>query len=273
MLHLSRAHRQQKLARAGFTLIELLVVIAIIAILAAILFPVFAQAREKARQASCISNVKQMGLGLMMYVQDYDETYPWAAGSPNPDQVDAWGGLIFPYVKNLAVFQCPSQQDVPWVSWLGDQRRFKEAGPRNYTANSEIMPYMTRTRPEFGRTYNREIRTLAAVPEPASTIAIFEVARAGTVHPQQSPYYPTHWWWSVLNDGVAALAARNPNADVSRDANWDFVALFRHLNGGNYCFADGHAKWLRPEMTLRKRQSTSPTGNMFVWDKDTVAGF
>jgi prepilin-type processing-associated H-X9-DG protein len=213
-----------------------------------------------------------MGVALMMYVQDYDETYPWAAGSPNPDKVPAWGGLISPYVKNLAVFQCPSQQDVPFASWMGNAQRFKEAGPRNYTANSEIMPYMTGGT-EFGRTYNRSIRSLASVPEPANTIAIFEVARAGTVNPQENPTFPTHWWWSVLNDGVAALAVRNPNAAISNDATWDYIALYRHLGGSNYAFADGHAKWLRPEMTLRRRQETSPTGNMFVWDKDTIAGF
>src|SRR5215470_7938316 len=91
--------------RTGFTLIELLVVIAIIAILAAILFPVFAQARSKARAISCLSNMKQLGLGMMMYVQDYDETYPtsWNAWG----QTSAWGiypqvwcDMIYPYVKN-----------------------------------------------------------------------------------------------------------------------------------------------------------------------------
>ncbi|MBM3498472.1 MAG: DUF1559 domain-containing protein [Armatimonadetes bacterium] len=88
----------------GFTLIELLVVIAIIAILAAILFPVFARAREKARQTSCLSNVKQLGLGVMMYCQDYDETYPgyyppWPATVPSPQGCSWWEG-IYPYVKN-----------------------------------------------------------------------------------------------------------------------------------------------------------------------------
>src|SRR5687767_5449493 len=97
--------------RPGFTLIELLVVIAIIAILAAILFPVFAQAREKARQSSCLSNSRQMGMGLTMYVQDYDDTYPWSVGL-DADRTPSWAGLIHPYVKNLAVFACPSQPDV-----------------------------------------------------------------------------------------------------------------------------------------------------------------
>ena len=100
--------------RRGFTLIELLVVIAIIAILAAILFPVFAQAREKARATSCLSNVKQLGLGVHMYAQDWDETFPvyadsWPGkGSPPPNS--NWGDGIYPYVKNDQIYLCPSDQ-------------------------------------------------------------------------------------------------------------------------------------------------------------------
>jgi prepilin-type N-terminal cleavage/methylation domain-containing protein/prepilin-type processing-associated H-X9-DG protein len=99
--------------RTGFTLIELLVVIAIIAILAAILFPVVAQAREKARQSGCLSNLKQIGTGIMMYTQDYDEAYPcnWF-GSLWPSTPDGraykWMDAIYPYVKNEQVFTCPS---------------------------------------------------------------------------------------------------------------------------------------------------------------------
>src|SRR5947209_7192066 len=103
--------------RFGFTLIELLVVIAIIAILAAILFPVFAQARESARSVSCLSNMKQMGLALRMYSQDYDETYSNireysdpAVGCCNLDLT--WKNVIQPYVKNKAVFACPSNKSV-----------------------------------------------------------------------------------------------------------------------------------------------------------------
>ncbi len=98
--------------RTGFTLIELLVVIAIIAILAAILFPVFAKAREQARKASCTSNVKQLGTGMLMYVQDYDGTFPLADWNPDPRTHDRytteWQNAIQPQVKNKQIFRCPS---------------------------------------------------------------------------------------------------------------------------------------------------------------------
>ena len=103
--------------RTGFTLIELLVVIAIIAILAAILFPVFALAREKARQSVCLSNFKQIGTGVMMYVQDYDDTYPpnrvsYLRGggdcTSSNQKMITWKTVIIPYVKNLGVYRCPS---------------------------------------------------------------------------------------------------------------------------------------------------------------------
>src|SRR5258708_19437798 len=92
----------------GFTLIELLVVIAIIAILAAILFPVFAQARAKARQATCTSNVRQMALALNMYCQDFDERLPLAATAPDAFTYYNWHDLVTPYVKNVQIWICPS---------------------------------------------------------------------------------------------------------------------------------------------------------------------
>jgi len=114
-------------ARSAFTLIELLVVIAIIAILAAILFPVFAQAREKGRQASCISNEKQLALAVIMYVQDYDETKPpsfirvgvqGGVVSNRPDvATQTWRPIVLPYVKNRQLFVCPSLAGTAKTDW------------------------------------------------------------------------------------------------------------------------------------------------------------
>jgi len=99
--------------RRGFTLIELLVVIAIIAILAAILFPVFARAREKARQASCQSNEKQLGLAIIMYTSDYDQKFPtnWFRSACGVTEIKPyWGDVVYPYVKNDQLYTCPSSQ-------------------------------------------------------------------------------------------------------------------------------------------------------------------
>ncbi|MGC9318960.1 MAG: prepilin-type N-terminal cleavage/methylation domain-containing protein [Armatimonadota bacterium] len=113
--------------RRGFTLIELLVVIAIIAILAAILFPVFARAREKAKQSSCLSNVKQVMLGLLMYAQDYDETFlPGALCYPTP--YTEWFETLEPYLKNDEILRCPSQPNTEHWANLGYGWNYQEFG-------------------------------------------------------------------------------------------------------------------------------------------------
>jgi prepilin-type N-terminal cleavage/methylation domain-containing protein/prepilin-type processing-associated H-X9-DG protein len=104
--------------RRGFTLIELLVVIAIIAILAAILFPVFAKAREKARQSSCLSNVKQLMIAVLSYVQDYDEGLPTSYNPFVPTTTDQWFEVLLPYMKSTQIYKCPSA-DKTWVTGYG----------------------------------------------------------------------------------------------------------------------------------------------------------
>jgi len=145
----------------GFTLIELLVVIAIIAILAAILFPVFARAREKAHQASCQSNLKQLGTGLAMYVQDFDEKYPWhcRAGAPPGGVVDdtGWNTQIYAYVKNEELYACPSAQ------W---QNRARLCGGYGY--NLSRLPDAAGNLQQVGLDYVK----LAFIRYPAETIAI-----------------------------------------------------------------------------------------------------
>jgi len=118
-----------RIRRAAFTLIELLVVIAIIAILAAILFPVFARAREQARKASCISNLKQIGLACHMYAQDYDELFPVDNHACNPHL--RFVNQVMPYIKNMDIFYCPSAPNVP-LSYVQPTDANKAAGNITY---------------------------------------------------------------------------------------------------------------------------------------------
>jgi prepilin-type N-terminal cleavage/methylation domain-containing protein/prepilin-type processing-associated H-X9-DG protein len=189
---------RQRAKRRGFTLIELLVVIAIIAILAAILFPVFAQAREKARQTSCTSNLNQIGKALAMYVSDNDSTYPPAYyyGDPNGSNLDStgihqWSGFCQPYIKNWGIFVCPSDKirGLPPTNFIGDNMGFgvpagavafnpaiqDDQAPRiSYTANEQVMP---RPRGGIGGVKVGQPQAVvneSAIDAPATTIAVTE---------------------------------------------------------------------------------------------------
>jgi len=171
---------------SGFTLIELLVVIAIVAILAAILFPVFAQARDKARSASCLSNEKQIGLGLMMYTQDYDETYPTAYMYKNNTATTNGGSaggyihysaMIQPYIKSDKIWVCPSDKlggvgpdNPPCANWLDTATLGCEAQvPRlSYIPNSAVLPR------KRGPQDAPNVVNMAAIDAPADVIAIAE---------------------------------------------------------------------------------------------------
>ncbi len=160
--------------RRGFTLIELLVVIAIIAILAAILFPVFARAREKARQASCQSNLKQICLGGLMYIQDYDEKV-WMTSAADMGRFESndspeciWYRAIMPYVKNEQIFVCPSDDgdSALWGSSTWDER---PGHTGNYPPTEFALSY--------GTNHNTGRDKLAQIKYPAQTGMIFECER------------------------------------------------------------------------------------------------
>jgi prepilin-type N-terminal cleavage/methylation domain-containing protein/prepilin-type processing-associated H-X9-DG protein len=217
--------------KSGFTLIELLVVIAIIAILAAILFPVFAKAREKARQITCLSNMKQMGLALQQYTQDYDETLPiqtgdgvgftdgfLQAGSPNDGLHGAqptWALLLYPYVKSVAIYLCPdaTPPPTPDLTFCNPAHLSKT----NYQYNGVLLKLLD---PKNAGVYGG--KTLAVIPAPSNTIMLSE-----------NKYY----------DSCARSRPRDVfTPGLYRDVQcMDYAYL--HSEGGNLMYTDGHAKY------------------------------
>lgn len=186
--------------RRGFTLIELLVVIAIIAILAAILFPVFARARAQARQASCTSNIRQLALGMNMYAQDYDETYPqwrwdqhFVTGTPFPNNATTvWWNAIYPYVKNNQIFTCPdtnyrltNRQDGHW-GWFD----FSNA---TLIANSGINPALVDVNISYGTSepHSYDHPAIAQISRPAETLLVSDMATSLTGWECWNCYDPT----------------------------------------------------------------------------------
>jgi prepilin-type N-terminal cleavage/methylation domain-containing protein/prepilin-type processing-associated H-X9-DG protein len=203
----------------GFTLIELLVVIAIIAILAAILFPVFARARENARRASCMSNLKQIGLGMMMYVQDYDETFPaYAMGT------QIWIDLLKPYTKSTQVFLCPS---APATT----------PSNGNYGANWIVL----------GNDGNTK---LAAVQSASTTYLLMDWG-IYYVQPSDNIVSSASWWYLPgmgESGGTCTVVSPYPVQDC---------ASGRHFGGINMTFADGHVKWLKDDIVIAESKKCS----------------
>jgi len=263
--------------RVAFTLIELLVVIAIIAILAAILFPVFAQAREKARAISCLSNLKQIGLGMMMYVQDYDEKLPMAQYGVGDTQV-AWEAAIYPYIKNdqgtvnknsgllqawgsSGIFRCPSFGDVQSSMYGVHLDLFAD----NWNGG---------TRPTV---------SIAGIDAPADKIMVAEKGRNQGSWGWQ--YFST-WQWDcadgVKTDGKIDDSKDNTNIAVGKydknkgdcdgaanaDAVWAGCGMqprYRHNGTSNFVFLDGHAKAINKGQLKWYKNIYVPFGQAADW--------
>lgn len=237
--------------RKGFTLIELLVVIAIIAILAAILFPVFATAREKARQTTCASNLKQLGLAVVQYCQDYDEYPP--SGTVSPQGAGyyfagiGWGGQIFSYVKSGGVYMCPDDVNASPSS---------TGYPVSYAYNQNAL---------FGNSDDytgAHEDNLSKLNAPTLTVLFTEVSAEGAVNLSGGE-------GAALTDGLphsgvgnglmgdASLSGPATVYDTGPQGAQDQTASAlngtldthfltgRHNGGANYAFWDGHVKWLR----------------------------
>ena len=214
-----------RIRREGFTLIELLVVIAIIAILAAILFPVFAKAREKARQSSCNSNLKQVGIAFAQYSQDYDEKWPINAytlaggagsGSTSAGVTELWYHTLAPYIKNWQIFNCPSDSYVAAPPAAGSSK------PAYSSASGYGWPAW-----HVGTTQYTLLSVVAdaKIEDPSQTISVLD----------SKGYYRV----TGQLDGLYNEQAPSP----------------RHNEGANCAFADGHAKWLKTD------ELTFPDGN------------
>ncbi len=205
-------------------MIELLVVIAIIAILAAILFPVFARARENARRASCLSNLKQIGLGVMMYAQDYDERYPQAY---NYTTAKFWRDTIQPYTKSTQVFICPSSSSTDTLNG-------------NYGANTRLFPFST---------YSPNSISLAAVPSPSTGYMLLDY---GTYY---ASYSNVSGDSSTSHSFLPGMGQEGANSHCKMSGSTYPVPLAdcqggRHFVGVNIAFADGHAKWLKSSVVV-----------------------
>jgi len=200
--------------RKGFTLIELLVVIAIIAILAAILFPVFAKAREKARQSSCNSNLKQVGIAFAQYSQDYDEKWPLnaftlsaaGAGSTAAGTTELWYHTLAPYIKNWQIFNCPSDSYIAAPPAAGSSK------PAYSSASAYGWPSW-----HVGTTQYTLLSGVAdaKIEDPAQTLSVLD---------GKGYYRVTGQLDGLYNDVLPSP---------------------RHNDGANCAFTDGHAKWMK----------------------------
>lgn len=232
---------------SGFTLIELLVVIAIIAILAAILFPVFAKAREKARQASCASNEKQIGLGLIQYAQDNDEcmTPAWmpTAAAPNWPGGTRWMDVVQPYIKSTQVFNCPSSSNAKYDPTNSN------VAYGSYAMNVMYYSAGAPTPPTPIPDANQPVRTLAELPVPSDTIWVTETI-AGTAY------------WQVAACGASPCTM---SINTASPALVGGTMTCLHTDRMNALFCDGHVKAVTSAFLMTTTTSTAYTGTAYKY--------
>lgn len=290
----SRESAQSRRKPLGFTLIELLVVIAIIAILAAILFPVFQKVRENARRTACLSNEKQIGLGILQYNQDYDEKY--IAGANSYGRGSGWAGQLYPYVKSTAVFKCPDDStNLPGTNV-------------SYALNAQFSPYNYDDPNLRGK--GAVPISLAQINSPAKTVLIFEVTNSGYYDitipsgassqsngcaaiggcasdvdyyggsaagyaTGSSASYPElagfNTAFNSVNNGKQVQYATGILRNSAGNVDNDFTANPRHGDGANYTMADGHAKWFRSSAVSAGRENPTP-GDCGTPASDSVHG-
>lgn len=266
--------------RSGFTLIELLVVIAIIALLAAILFPVFARARENARRSSCQSNMKQMGLGFIQYAQDFDEKYPCGANAtPGYAAGQGWGAQVFPYIKSTQVYRCPSDMSTIYTydpDWY----------VVSYCYNSSI-PY-----PSWWYGTGVFVGTVASMNAVTKTVLLFESANTGgqiTSGVETDRMTPATWgtlstissvpgntggWFATgLLAGRGGTVVSDPTLSTinmygSADRTGFMYPYGRHLEGSNFLMADGHVKWLKGDQVSTGQAAASATAQQATYDAE-----
>jgi prepilin-type N-terminal cleavage/methylation domain-containing protein/prepilin-type processing-associated H-X9-DG protein len=214
--------------RRAFTLIELLVVIAIIALLAAILFPVFARARENARRSTCQSNLKQIAIGIVQYTQDYDERYPGYANprtTPPAENVSdhGWALNIQPYIKSPQVYQCPSEQYPPLTFVPSSNNYIDYAINENLTIDQASVPLQAGA------------QHISVLLQPSLSVLLFD----------RTSYCSYSIASSCLDDFCAAgqgLARFDETGTTYVGASYGGQ---RHLDGQNFAFCDGHVKWYK----------------------------
>ncbi|MBC8103922.1 MAG: DUF1559 domain-containing protein [Cytophagales bacterium] len=235
-------------AQRAFTLIELLVVIAIIAILAAILFPVFAQAREKARQASCVSNLRQAGIAISMYVQD-NEGYPMMSSPSTTSPRTRWPDHVFPYVKNEGLFSCPSKpEDIEAKAWA----HLPAASPLRYGGYGYNYQYLGNSRAATSANPNLPFSAAdSEITAPAETITVADSNGArrddGGVKEGQytlDPPFPSERG-SGKDSGYYANGTAECGSDKPDFPGCRALPHERHNGMVSVVFADGHTKSLK----------------------------